>query len=332
MPDLAHSSGSRPEGRRPRPPAPAPSRGGSGREGQPAPAIRVVPVLAVLAAASLFGTTGTAQALGPGGTTALGVGAVRLAIGALALAVLACARRPRRGRLWRRHALALVIGGIAVAAYQLSWFAGLRRTGVALGTIVGIGSGPVFAGLIQLVFGRGAPSRAWAIGTVITVVGAGLLAAQGGGASSVDPVGLGCTLAAGLSYAVYAQASKHAIDRGLDGRGAMAGVFGVGAVLLLPLLAVEPLGWLGTVPGLAMALHLGFLTVGLAYGLYGWGLQHLAVPTVVTLTLAEPLVAALLGVALLGERLGPFGGIGAAAVAAGLVVAGQEDGRRSSRP
>jgi DME family drug/metabolite transporter len=103
----------------------------------------------------------------------------------------------------------------------------------------------------------------------------------------------------------------------------MAGLFGVGALLMAPLLVTEPLGWLATPRGLAMALHLGVLTIGLAYWLYGRGLRGLAVPTVVTLTLAEPLTAAVLGVAVLGERLGPPGWTGAAVIAAGLVVAGR---------
>jgi hypothetical protein len=53
---------------------------------------------AVLRAAALFGTTGTAQALGPAATTPLGVGAARLVIGGLALlsamtcSTIACAR------------------------------------------------------------------------------------------------------------------------------------------------------------------------------------------------------------------------------------------------
>jgi drug/metabolite transporter, DME family len=72
-----------------------------------------------------------------------------------------------------------------------------------------------------------------------------------------------------------------------------------------------------------LALHLGVFTIGVAYGLYGWGLHRLPVPTVVTLTLAEPVVATLLGVALLGERIAPLGGLGAMAVAAGLLVAGR---------
>jgi DME family drug/metabolite transporter len=284
---------------------------------------RGLSVLAVIGAAALFGTTGTAQALGPASTTALGIGSVRLAVGALALAALAFRERPAGGRAWARHLPALFVGGVAVATYQLGWFAGVRRAGVALGTIVGIGSGPVFAGLIHLALERRGLSRAWLAGTLLTVAGASVLAVRGAGGAGADLVGLAAMVGAGLSYAVYAQAAKHAMDRGLDATGAMAGIFGVGAVLLAPLLASEPLGWLGTGRGLALALHLGLLTVGLAYWLYGAGLRALSVPTAVTLTLAEPLTAAVLGVALLDERLGALGWLGAAAVAAGLVAAGR---------
>jgi drug/metabolite transporter, DME family len=284
---------------------------------------RAASVFAVLAAAALFGTTGTAQALGPASTTALGVGAVRLVLGALGLAALAFRERPASGRAWSRHLPALLVGGVAVATYQLCWFAGLRRAGVALGTIVGIGSGPVFAGLIHLARERRGLSRTWLVGTLLTVAGASALAARGAAGASADLVGLAAMVGAGLSYAAYAQAAKHAMDRGLDATGAMAGIFGVGAVLLAPLLAREPLGWLGTGRGLALALHLGLITVCLAYWLYGWGLRTLSVPTTVTLTLAEPLTAAVLGVALLDERLATFGWLGAAAVAAGLVAAGR---------
>jgi DME family drug/metabolite transporter len=105
----------------------------------------------------------------------------------------------------------------------------------------------------------------------------------------------------------------------------MAGIFGAGALLVLPLALAEPLAWLGTPRGVGMALHLGVLTIGLAYWLYGIGLRHLAVPTTVTLNLAEPLTAAALGVAVLGERLGPRGWMGAAVIVAGLLLASRAE-------
>jgi drug/metabolite transporter, DME family len=287
------------------------------------PSAHVGAALAIVAASALFGTTGTAQAMGPSGTTPLGIGAVRLVVGAAVLAAVALLDRGARRAPWRPHAAALVIGGAAVAAYQLALFAGLRRTGVALGTMVGIGSGPVFAGLLHLARRDGHLTRGWVLGTGLTVAGAALLVARGAHGVPADALGLCLVLGAGLSYAVYAQATKHALDAGLDTAQAMAGVFGVGAILLAPLLWLEPMGWVATPRGSALALHLGVLTVGLAYVLYGRGLRQLAVPTVVTLTLAEPLTAAVLGVTVLGERLGAPGWLGAAVLAAGLVVAGR---------
>jgi len=292
----------------------------------PARGRRLAPVAAILGAATLFGTTGSAQALGPPDATPLGIGAVRLLLGAVALLGVGWLDGPEGGRRWRPHLPALILGGVAVAVYQLGWFAGLRRTGVALGTVVGIGSGPVMAGVIHLLRRRQRLSRAWLLGTAATVAGAGLLAARGAGESAADPLGLLLVLGAVLGYVLYVEAAQHAIRRGLDSTAAMAGMFTAGAVLLLPLLAVEPLAWLATGRGLALALHLGLLTIGLAYWLYGWGLRFLSVPTAVTLTLCEPLTAALLGTALLGERLGPLGWLGAALVGLGLVVAGRGEG------
>lgn len=295
---------------------------------------RLESALAVLAAAALFGTTGTSQALGPGGTTPLGVGGVRLLVGATVLVAVAVleGRGPGARPRWRTQPAALLLGGAAVAAYQLTLFAGLRRTGVALGTIVGIGSGPVFAGLIHLARERGGLSRSWALGTALTVIGAGLLAARGAGGASADTLGLCLVLGAGLSYALYANAAKHLIRAGFTPARTMAGIFGAGALLILPITLREPLAWLGTPRGLGLALHLGVLTIGLAYWLYGLGLRHLAVPTVVTLNLAEPLTAAALGVALLGERLGARGWLGAAVIVAGLLLASRAEGPDEAAP
>jgi len=64
-------------------------------------------VAAVVLAAVLFGTTGTAQELGPSGTTPLGVGAARLAVGGLVLLLvlpLLGASRSRAVALWRTPA------------------------------------------------------------------------------------------------------------------------------------------------------------------------------------------------------------------------------------
>jgi drug/metabolite transporter, DME family len=89
----------------------------------------------------------------------------------------------------------------------------------------------------------------------------------------------------------------------------------------MPALFTSPMSWVATGPGLAVATYLAVLTTALAYLLYARGLRTRAVTTVTTLGLAEPAVAAVPGLAVLGERLTIAGLAGLGVLAVGLVVA-----------
>ena len=282
-----------------------------------------LPRLLVLGGAVLWGTTGTTQALGAPAADPGTVGALRLAVGAISLVVLAVAAG--RGRslagLARPGArLAALVGAAAIAAYQVLFFEGVARTGVAVGTIVGIGSAPVFTGLVELVVRRVRPERVWAISTALAVAGCVLLAASGGEETVVDPLGIVLALGAGASYAVFTVATKHLLDRGCGPFETMAGTFGAGTVVLLPLFAGGDFAWAASGRGLLAVLWLGVATVGVGYALYATGLRSLPAASVATLTLGEPLTAGLLGWLVLGERLEPLGSAGVVAVVAGLAV------------
>jgi drug/metabolite transporter, DME family len=291
--------------------------------------------LAVLGAAVAFGTTGTAKALGPDDATALAVGALRILVGAagLVLAAIAVSRRrwppaaaesPRRAR----HAAAVIAGAIGVALYQPAFFAGTDRSGVAVGTLVALGSGPAFVGAWELAALHRRPSRRWALATGVAVVGGTVLVlSQRTGGARLDAVGLLCSLLAGLGYAVFASAAKSLIAAGTDSGVAMAWMFSGGALLLAPWLAGQPLGWLASWSGVAMVLELGLVATALAYVLYGYGLRTLPTSTAVTLTLAEPVTAALAAWVVLGERLTPAGWAGAAVVVAGLALLSRTGGQ-----
>jgi DME family drug/metabolite transporter len=277
----------------------------------------------VLAAATLFGTTGTAQALGPSGTTPLGVGAARIVIGGAGLlAVLPWLGGRRRDALalWRtRWGL---LAGLTTAAYQVFFFAGVARAGVALGTLVTIGSGPVFTGLLSWLVLRERPRASWVLATAVCVLGLALLVGAGASAPDVDPIGLLLALASGLGYAVYTVAAKRMITDGHRSDEVMTAAFALGGLLLLPVLLTQPLAWLTTPSGLAMALWLGLATTTVAYVLFGRGLRHLEAGPVTTLVLAEPVVATLLGVLVLGESLVPLAWVGAGLVLVGLAMQG----------
>lgn len=294
-------------------------------------ATRSAPAVAqVLGAAVLFGTTGTAQALGPAGTTPLGVGAVRLVVGGL---VLLAALRVLGGRpgealaLWRSP-LGLA-AGLCTAAYQLCFFAAVQGAGVALGTLVTIGSGPVFAGLLALVLLGERPTRSWAVATGLCVLGLALLTADGAGRGATA-TGLLLALGAGAAYATYTVASKSLITGGAASSTVMGSAFGLGGLLLMPVALTQPLRWLATPSGVVLALYLGLATTTAAYVLFGRGLAVLGAGPVTTLVLAEPLVATVLGVGVLGERLALAGVGGAALVLLGLALQGVAASRPSA--
>jgi DME family drug/metabolite transporter len=280
-------------------------------------------VASVLAAATLFGTTGTAQALGPSGSTPLGVGAARIVIGGAGLLAVLPWLGGRRGdalALWRtRWGL---LAGLTTAAYQVFFFAGVARAGVALGTLVTIGSGPVFTGLLSWLVLRERPRASWVLATSVCVLGLALLVGSGATAPDVDPVGLVLALASGFGYAVYTVAAKRLMTDGHRSDEVMTAAFALGGLLLVPVLLTQPLAWLTTPSGLAMALWLGLATTTVAYVLFGRGLRHLEAGPVTTLVLAEPVVATLLGVLVLGESLALLAWVGAGLVLAGLALQG----------
>ena len=268
----------------------------------------------VLTAALLFGTTGTAQALGPE-IEPLAVGTARIAIGAVLLVGIAVASgRFQLGGADRRLVL---LSGLFVAAYQATFFAAVDDTGVAVGTVVAIGSAPVFTGLMARAFTGERFSRRWAAATALGCAGVCTLVLGGGSGGEVSLPGVGLALLAGAGYGGYAVAGKTLMDQGATPEALMASVFSIGAAVLIPLLAIVPTGELATAQGLALALYLGALPTALAYTLFARGLQHIGAGETATLTLGEPVTAAALGFIVLGERPGA-----AALVGAGLVLAG----------
>lgn len=282
--------------------------------------------LLVVAAAVLWGTTGTAQALGPDDAPSIAVGAARVAVGGAALVALVARRGDRRASTAGWPPVTLGLSAAAVAAYQLLFFAAVRSTGVALGTAVAIGSGPVVAGLLGLVVRGERPDRAWAVGTALAVAGCALLLLAGGDAEA-RPAGVALALGAGASYAVYTVGTKGL----LAGHGpdeVAAACFGLAAVALLPVLFVAGAGWLATAGGLAMVAHLGLVATAASYALFFRGLAGVPVATAATLSLAEPLTAGVLGVTVLGERPSAVAAAGAGLLLGGLVLAARPRVRR----
>ena len=295
----------------------------------------MLPALAILAAALCFSTTGTAQALAGVDASPLAVGAARIVVGGGILGLLALPRRPHTptptGSRLSTAAL-IAVGAIGVLAYQPLFFLGTRENGVAIGTVVALGSAPIATGIVDAVRSRHLPSPRRTLATAIALTGVVLVSGVTGGAVALAPGGLFASAGAGMSYALYTVCGKALIERGWNSTRVMGTVFGVAAVASLPVLLIAGASWLATPNGLALALWLGVVTTTVAYLLFGWGLARLTAVTVSTLTLAEPLAATLLGLFVLHEHLTPVSAIGLALIAVGLAVVSVPSRRRQEVP
>lgn len=277
-------------------------------------------------ASLLWGTTGTAASFLPHSVSPLAVGASTMTLGGagLLLTSAAGALRVVKDAAVRPF---LVVGALGVFVYPLAFYSGMNLAGVAVGNVIALGSGPVFAALLEWVVGRERTSRRWASATVFAVAGIVLLplgvTRPGTDAGSATLAGALLGLLAGAAYATYTFAAARVIsfpDRGHSGRNVMGAMFGLGAVLLLPVLilaagpaAFEP-------PSIAIGLYLAAGPMFVAYRLVGVALSALRSSEATTIALIEPVVATVLAVVVVGERLTLLGLLGIALILAGVVV------------
>ena len=245
-------------------------------------------IVLALSAALLWGTTGTSQHFAGAHLSSYWIGALRLVIAA-------------------------------------AFFAGVRLAGVAVGTTIAIGSGPLFAGALQALVTRRPPVALWWLGTALAVSGGAAIAlGSSGEVAPADLSGLLLCLGAGFSYAVYTLTAK-ALSAHASPARASLWVFGTAALIALPaawlivpsgaadLMVAGPRSW-------AVVAWLGLVATGVSYLLFSTALRFISAATGVALALGEPLTAFALAVLLLGEPLRASGLAGIALILAGLAL------------
>lgn len=278
---------------------------------------------ALILASLLWGTTGTAASFLPDSVSPLAIGASTMAVGGVLLFAVSgrasvAAIRDAASRKW------LLLGALGVIVYPLAFYSSMDFAGVAIGNVISLGTGPVFAALLEWLFERHGLSRLWVVCTAVAVLGIVLLAlgGHGGVAASGDRVGAGIALGvlAGLAYALYTYASSRAIRAGQPARGVMGGMFGLGAVGLIPVLIVFGAPLLQSASSIGIAAYLALGPMFVAYLLFGIGMRTLRSSTATTITLLEPFVATLLAVLVVGERLEIIGWVGLALILVAVTV------------
>lgn len=271
----------------------------------------------VLGAAMLWGTTGTAQTLAPAGLPAHWVGAMRLVFASAFFAAYVALVRPAwRGAIpWRW----VVLAAGAMAAYNLTFFSGVRVSSVAVGTAIALGSGPIWAGLLQMVLVRRSPPGAWWTGTLLAVAGGAWMVLGSASQMAISVAGVGLCLAAGLSYAIYTLVTKRMVSS-VPAPVITLCVFSCAALIAAALAgAVSPLPST-SVAGWSILVYLGVVATGVAYLLFTHALERVSSSTAVSMCLAEPLTAFLLAVLFIGERPPAAAYAGLLLVLAGLAL------------
>lgn len=286
---------------------------------------RLPALLAVTVTAVLWGTTGTAATFA-GDVGPLAIGAVSLGVGGILQALIAAPQLRRRRTLLRTHRRTVLLGGVAVFTYPLAFYSSMHLAGVAVGTVISLASAPLAAGLIEKFTGGARLGRWWTCAATLGVTGAALISVASGEEGSGDAgsgavlVGILLGLVAGVSYAVYAWAAFRLMVVGAGRGAAMGSVFGVGGTLLIPVLLLTGAPILDSWSNVAVSAYIAVVPMFLGYVLFGYGLTTLTPSTATTVTLLEPAVAALLAVAVVGERLAPLGWVGLALIALVLLI------------
>ncbi len=257
--------------------------------------------LLIFSSAVLWGTSGTAQALAPAGATSVVVATSRLLLCGLFLVFVSAMEGNFRS--WRHLLRPLfLLTGFVQALFHVSYFGGIAFTGVTIGTMVAIGSCPVFAGLMGGILDKDRLRGPWFLASTLALVGLIILLFSSKADIQIDLRGILLALLAGFSYTTFTWLTRRNV-KFIAVDAVLAVSFLIGSVFLAPILFFNPIDWIATPHGLTIVLYLGFISAGLSYMLYGRGLRTVEISEVGTLALAEPLTAAVLGIFLLGEQI-----------------------------
>ena len=286
-----------------------------------------VGIIAVVIAAVLWGTTGTAATFAPQ-VSPLGIASVTMGVGGLLLALVAARPIARHKTELFNNRLLVLAAAVNVAIYPLAFYSSMKLSGVAVGNVISIGLAPIAAALIEWTFDKQPLNRRWLISIAFGITGVVCLATakpassfENTATSWHNNVGILLGLVAAFTYAMYSWIARRLIDRGIASRAAMGSMFGVGALLLMPVLLITGAPLLASVNNFSVGLYMAVVPMFLAYLLFGRGLTVVRASLATTITLLEPVVAALLAVMVVGEKLSLTGWFGIGLISACLLIA-----------
>ena len=253
---------------------------------------RFIPFLAVLGSVTALGvgTSWAKQALFPA-VGAQGTTAVRVGLSALLMLML---WRPWRWRLTRADAQAVALYGAALGAMNLMFYLSLQTLPFGLAVAIEF-AGPL---AVAIWSSRRAVDFVW---VALAIVGLALLLPLGLSGSTLDPLGVLYAVGAAVFWALYIVFGKRA-GHLHAGQSVSLGLL-VAALVVVPVGVAHAGAALLSPSVLLVGVAVAAISSALPISLEMMALKRLPKEAFGIMISMEPAVAALLALALLGERL-----------------------------
>lgn len=270
-------------------------------------------ILAVILASLLWGTTGMAATFAPA-LSPLFIGSFAMGMGGILQCGLATVKIVHDRALLAVHCKFLIVGALAVAIYPLAFYSSMRLSGVTIGTVVSIGSAPILSAIIEYFSRDFQLNKQWAMGALLGIIGMVMLAFSDNASTTIQythvNLGILLGLVAGLTYALYSWSARQLMLKGVNTKAAMGATFACGGLLLIPVMLITGSAFVTSWNNMAVGFYMALIPMFLGYLCYGFGLSKISVSMATTITLLEPVIAAILAMLIVGECLSLIGWIG----------------------
>lgn len=274
--------------------------------------------LFVLLGYFIFSTNGMWLILAPAGATPYTIAAFRMLIGSILLIFWLIAFKKKvilNSFNWK----SLIAYGASTFLFQISFYNSVLYAGLAAGTVISVGSTPIFAGILQWLIFSKKPGKIWYPATLFGVLGVVLLNLDAFNSASLQSLIL--PLLAGFFSAMCVLWGPSAV-KGQDPIVAGTAACTVVAFLMLPFLFIYPVAWAFSTKGLLCVGMLGLVNTALGYLLIFKGFQTTTPAVAASVTLIEPVGAALIGIIFFNENssLAALTGIVLIVLSVGILV------------
>jgi drug/metabolite transporter, DME family len=285
---------------------------------------RILGVLAVVAAASIWATLGLfAKILYAQGVSFESLVAVRASVGWVAVMTFVLATGKAKSLRVSRRDLAFLapLGFVGIGLFYLLYFYTVRESTVGTAAIL-LYSSSAFVVVLARLFLKERLNAAKVLALFLTAGGVVLVAgAYVPSNLEVTPTVLLTGLLSGLTYGLYS-----IFGRPVTGHLRPSIILSYALLFGSLLLVVAALPTLHTLSGLpassyALLFMLAVVHTTLGFALYTFGLGRLGAGRAAIVATAEPVVAVVLGTALLGESLTVLKVVGALLVISGAALA-----------